>query len=110
MSTVHIETLNQIEGFHRWPDAPEECGYLTAKHRHIFLIRCEFEVAHLDRDIELVMQQHRIAALIKDAFGFPAEFGACSCEQIALYILDRFDRCVKCSVLEDGMGGAVVRK
>lgn len=105
-----------VEGFHRWPDAPSNLEYLRSRHRHIFQIRMEFEVSHGDREIEINLRQSEVkrfllakyaAADLNDGVEGACEFGAMSCEQIAEKLLDRFGA-ASCQVLEDGYGGAKI--
>lgn len=105
-----VITLNQIEGFHAWPAAPETVNYLRDRHRHMFTIECEFAVSHDDRDIEIITQQHAVENLIRDRHGIPALFGSMSCEAIAREIVQFFPECTACTVREDGMGGARVER
>lgn len=103
-----------VEGFHRWPDAPMEVSYLRDRHRHIFQIRIEFEVSHGDREIEINLQQSQVKRYLLGRYS-PADFyrgmegacdfGAMSCEQIAEELLENFGA-ASCQVLEDGYGGA----
>jgi len=106
---ISVVTQNSVEGFHRWPGAPGRCGFLADRHRHVFVIRCEFPVTDADREIEIFTRQQEIQRLVAERFGTPAEFGAMSCEHIALRLMERFPGCAKCEVLEDGAGGAAVR-
>ena len=107
---ISVVTCNNLEGFHRWPGAPERCGFLAARHRHVFVIVCEFPVTDADREIEIFTRQQEVQRLVAEQYGAPAEFGAMSCEHIALWVMERFPGCEKCTVLEDGAGGAVVRR
>lgn len=101
-----VLTHNSIEGFHYYPNAPKFCHYLSQKHRHIFVIRCEFEISHNDREIEINFQQQEIEKFLKERFGSPCEFNGMSCEHIAELLLNNFEKMYKCSVLEDNYGGA----
>lgn len=101
-----VLTYNAIEGFHRYPNAPEFCAYLSARHRHIFVIRCEFEVFHNEREIEINEQQHVIEKMLTKRFGSPCEFGDMSCETIAELIMKEYKSCTKAEVKEDDYGGA----
>lgn len=101
-----VITYNAIEGFHRYPDAPGFCDFLGKRHRHVFVIRCRFEVTHNEREIEIIEQQRKIDNAIGIRFGKPAEFGDLSCESIAEFLIDSFDNIVEVEVLEDGYGGA----
>ena len=107
-----VITYNEIEGYHRWPYAPQpsSIAYLASKHRHVFVIECEFHVTHDDRDIEIIRQQHIIEEFIRDRHGIPAEFHDMSCEAIAKEIMQYFPECESCIVREDGYGGARVRR
>ena len=109
---MQVITHNQIIGFHCWPSAPDEYSYLKDIHRHVFVIRCRFDVEHSDRDIEINDMQDRIEYEIKRHFGSyeakGVDFGVCSCEDIAMFCINTFG-CCECEVLEDGFGGAYVR-
>jgi hypothetical protein len=113
---ILVRTHNEIEGFHYWENAPNHLDFLRHNHRHIFVVKCLFPVTHGDRDIEIFMQQHSIEKFLigsHRAGEFPArglQFGGMSCEMIAAEILNSFDQCLECEVLEDGRGGAVVRR
>ena len=64
-------------------------------------------------EIELNDKQWIIEKVIKHDFGYKrgtgVNFGGMSCEQIAEYCINAFN-CSACEVLEDGFGGAYVRK
>ena len=108
-----VITYNQIEGMHCWKAAPSKFCYLRNEHRHIFHIRCWFAVTDPDREIEINDQQSEIESAIYKQFGknkgTGAYFGGMSCEDIAKWCIERFG-CISCEVLEDGYGGAYVRK
>lgn len=104
-----VITKNLIEGYHRWKDAPEAVNFLRHWHRHVFHVRCWFEVSHDDREIEIIMKQWEIENFLKEKFGAVCEFGDMSCEAIARMIMQEFGA-AQVEVLEDGDGGALVRK
>ena len=106
---IQIITHNQVEGYHRWKDAPEAVTFLRFRHRHVFHIRCWFDVSHEDREIEIIMKQWEIEKFLKDRYGAVCEFGEMSCEAIARVIMEEFD-VAQIEVLEDGYGGAHVRR
>lgn len=106
----YVDTYNVVEGFHYYPGAPEFCAYLSARHRHLFVIRCKFEVTHNDREIEINDAQHQIAAKLHEYYGTPCEFCSLSCESIAQFLLNNFESMVECQVLEDGYGGATLTR
>lgn len=99
-----------VEGFHRWPDAPDNLDYLRDRHRHIFQIRMEFEVSHGDREIEINERQQEIREWLTAKYtpdNRACEFGNLSCEHIAEELLITFGA-ASCQVLEDGYGGAKI--
>ena len=108
---MYIVTYNEIVGMHEWKNAPEKYKYLSNRHRHVFKIRCWFEVFHADREIEINEMQYQIESHIKREFqsndGCGIDFGEMSCEMICKYIINHFG-CAFCEVLEDGFGGAFV--
>lgn len=104
---TRVITHNLIEGYHRWKDAPAPVSFLRQWHRHVFHVRCWFEVSHDDREIEIIMKQWEIENFLKEKYGNPCWFGEMSCESIAREIVDRFGA-VQVEVLEDGFGGANV--
>lgn len=107
---ILVITNNRIEGIHYWKEAIPPVEYLKYPHRHIFWIRCKFAVDYDDRDVEIIMTQNEIEEHINTKYGRPADFGSLSCEMIAKEILNNFDKCVSCEVLEDGYGGAEVNR
>lgn len=106
---ILVLTKNNVEGYHKYEDAPESVAFLKDKHRHIFEITCQFEVSHEDRQIEIIMQQWEIEKYLCEKYGSPCEFGSMSCESIARELLEHFNA-YEVKVLEDGAGGAIVRK
>jgi len=100
-----IITHNEVVGFHRYSKAPSWCSYLKNRHRHIFVIECQFLVSHNEREIEINKQQELIRIALQKKFGTPCEFGEMSCESIAEWLLQEF-KCKNVKVLEDYYGGA----
>lgn len=105
-----VLTINLIEGYHCFPDAPEYLGYLRNKHRHVFHVECEFSVSHNDRDIEIISMQHQIDNYFKSTYGDPAEFGTLSCEEIASRLMQYYPKLCAVTVREDGWGGGRVTR
>ena len=96
-------------GFHCWPDAPTEVGFLRHTHRHLFKVRLWLEVTSSDRELEFFILQKKLKAFIKHALFDPNA----SCEMMAETILEYFSnrwgkRACKVEVFEDGENGAVV--
>ena len=105
-----VITYNAIEGFHHYPNPPVFCEYLSARHRHIFVIRCQFEVSHNEREIEINKKQHEIQSFLCEKFGNPCEFGSMSCETIAELLLNNYKNMQFVQVLEDSYGGAALTR
>lgn len=103
----YIVTHNEIVGFHRYANAPAWCSYLKDRHRHVFVVKCEIEVSHNDRELEFNNVQEKIDAFFRLAYGTPCEFGDMSCEDIAEVLINKFGA-YKVEVLEDGYGGATL--
>jgi len=96
-----------VEGFHRWPNAPDKHDYLRERHRHLFVIEAVKPVTSLDREVEIIEFGREIRHFITRNSGAPAEFGPLSCEQIAAMLVHTF-QLSRCSVMEDGENGAEV--
>lgn len=61
-SFIFITT--SFEGFHSYPDAPEEVAFLRNLHRHMFHVKVTLEVFHNDREVEFIMLKRHIDDLI----------------------------------------------
>lgn len=107
---AYVDTFNQIEGFHRYPNHPYFCEYLCKRHRHMFVIRCKFSVDDLNREIEINQQQQIIETRLKEKFGSPCEFEHMSCEMIADWLMKEFPSISQVQVLEDGYGGSTLTR
>lgn len=109
----YVVTYNEIIGTHNYKEAIGLLEYLSYKHRHVFKIRCWFKVEDPNREIEFNIKQYEIEQLLKKNFkeeeGMGLDFGGMSCEMIASYLIAKMG-CEMCEVLEDGFGGALVRK
>lgn len=111
MRTTIIVQL-QVEWFHCWKDCPIlEVDFLKDRHRHIFHIRCEKEVSHADRDIEIILFKRKIQTYLHNTyfFAWALEFESRSCEMIAQELVEQFDLDM-CEVLEDWENGGRVYK
>lgn len=108
-----VITSIKVEGFHNYPGAPQVCAFLRNSHRHIFHIRCWFDVQDSNREIEFITMANKIASMLNTDFGTPCQFGMMACEHIAEYIINNAKKNAlpipsKVEVLEDGDGGAIV--
>lgn len=106
---TEVITSNVLEGFHYWPNAPEAVSFLRDNHRHLFHIRCAFGVSDLDREVEIILMQREVEKFLCGKYGCPCQFESMSCEMIGAEILTTMNA-VWVEVLEDGQGGAIVRK
>ena len=106
-----------LEGYHKWPKAPEQYKRLESEHGHIFHFEVEIPVEHFDRFIE-ILEARRI--LRKDLLGSygtggmreePCNFGGKSCEHLAKFLADTVSNVWKVDalrvvVMEDEFVGA----
>jgi hypothetical protein len=103
-----IFITTQFEGLHCYPKAPEEVSYLRNMHRHIFKVKCTIAVQHNDREIEFILFKTKINEFLNKKYNVHAD----SCEdialEIALYLINMYDRWVEVEVSEDGENGAIV--
>ena len=96
-----------FEGFHCWPDAPDEVSFLRARHRHIFHVEVKVQVIHGDRDVEFILLKREVDLFIEKTLkGNTANW---SCERWALEILEEFGA-EEVTVSEDGENGAIVTR
>ena len=101
---TRIWVKTQFIGWHHWPHAPGPVEYLRHSHRHLFKVRCTWDVGHSDRDLEFHTMQRRVEDFI--AVWKDAETAcAWSCEQWAEAIGSAVGAVV-CEVSEDGECGA----
>jgi hypothetical protein len=100
----------EIEGFHNYPDAPEEVYFLSHTHRHSFTITAGYLVTDLNREKEIFTMRNEVINYLNDSFGIPCQFGEMSCEMIASEILEFSlnDSMIWCEVWEEKTGGARV--
>jgi len=105
--TNYIWITTQFEGFHRYPDAPDEVAFLRDLHRHIFHIKVYIEVFHNERDIEFILFKKLIENEVKINSN---HFNHMSCEMIAddlsMFIKLKYpSRKLKIEVSEDKENG-----
>lgn len=97
-----------IEGFHKYENAPEQVAFLRDLHRHTFKVKCGIKVNHNERDKELFMVRDEITEYINQVYGSPANFDNMSVESIAQEILEfaQEDGMMWVEVWEEDTGGA----
>jgi len=98
-----------FEGFHRYPDAPENVAFLRALHRHMFAVTVWIEQFHESRDVEYITFQRWLRAELP-AVPFPEH---ASCEDMAYAIAERISdrlpgRKLRVEVAEDDENGALI--
>lgn len=116
-SPAMISVRFQVEGWHRWPDAPPNRAYLRDLHRHIFWAEASMPVEHDDRDVEFHDLRDEALGLLDEqgergVTMAGLNFGHRSCEMLARHIAEtlatRYGRAVRVSVSEDGECGSTV--
>jgi hypothetical protein len=111
--TTNIIVKLQYEALHNWPGVVEMLPndpwirMLKDKHRHIFHITLEKQVAHSDRDVEIILFKQSVLKHLEITFGRPGDLGAMSCEMLAERLLKKYE-CYSVEVLEDNENGAKV--
>lgn len=98
-----------VEGLHRWEGANGSVTFLKCFHRHLFHIKMYFPVSDDDREIEILSKRWEAKRYLEGKYGEPCMFGGKSCEMIARELMEQYV-CNAVEVLEDGEGGAIVRK
>lgn len=109
MKTEVIIQFN-VEGFHNYPNAPEQVNFLSHNHRHTFKIKAGYQVNDLNREKEIFICRDEIKDYLIESFGSPCQFNKMSCEMIASEILQfaNEDGMTWCEVWEEQTGGARV--
>lgn len=133
--TRYIVVTTQFDGLHNWPEGHPT--YLQSPHRHTFTVRAEIEVAHNDRELEIITVKSVIDSFVRGCWPSSRDFNlfileSTSCEEVATrivkYLAVRYqlptvepiviqhfgvkeyhaNRSIVVEVLEDGMLGAKV--
>ena len=104
--TNYIWVTTQFEGFHKYPNAPEEVSFLRNEHRHIFHVKVWIEVLHNDRDIEFILFKRFINSIITQN-----QLDYKSCEMISDEIYNKIieqypNRKIKIEISEDQENGS----
>lgn len=103
----------RFEGFHCWPDAPDQVAHLRSSHRHEFHVRAHVEVFHGDREVEFQLLKIELQELVAK---WPKNLGARSCEMMAEHLISYIrsqyckaqERRIEVEVNEDGENGSVL--
>lgn len=105
--TNYIWITTRFEGFHKYPNAPDEVKFLRNEHRHIFKLKIWIEVFHDERDIEFILFKRFVNNYVTDN----AKLNNLSCEMISDILYKNIsntysDRKIKIEVSEDGENGS----
>jgi hypothetical protein len=108
MKKSFIVVTTKREGFHFYPDAPDEVDFLRHIHRHLFTVTASIEVFS-SRELEFFMVQRTIANFVSVVLSESA-----SCEEYADRILEWArstygNRDITVEVSEDGENSARVQ-
>jgi hypothetical protein len=111
MKSIVITQL-EIEGFHHYPNAPQQVEFLSFNHRHSFRVISGYQVSDLNREKEIFLCRDEVREYLHESYGYPCEFNAMSCEMIAKEILDFSleDGMIWCEVWEEHTGGARIER
>lgn len=105
-SNSFIFITTSFEGFHSYPEAPEEVSFLKDRHRHMFHVKIWIEVFHDNRDIEFILFKRYIDVLLMSS-----DLNDKSCEMICDHLAREIkamypNREIKIEVSEDNENGA----
>lgn len=111
-----ITVTNQVEGIHRYENAPVEVEFLRNDHRHMFYIKSKIQVFNEDRELEFIMVKHLINKYLMNRTDhqYCYHLGNNSCEMIAndIYKLlqDNYgsERYISVEVSEDNENSAII--
>lgn len=107
---IYINT--QFEGFHCWPEAPDEVLFLRNLHRHIFKVKVVVRVHHLARQVEFFILKREIDRFLQNGLMMQLENDpSMSCETMAERIYKNFMQyysLAQVEVSEDGENGAII--
>lgn len=112
LKQTFIEINTQFEFVHKWENAPNEVSFLKYPHRHDFLVTCQIEVFHNDRELEFFMVLHKLEQFISTNLKLMPETTSCEqfCEKIGQFLIDTYgDREITVKVSEDGKSAAIVK-
>lgn len=106
MKHSYIWITFDFEGFHYWPDAPDDVAFLRHEHRHLFCVKIYISVDSNDREIEFFQFQRFCKGLVKEN-----KLNYKSCEMIAEFFYEEISKsypnrvCI-IEVSEDNENGA----
>ena len=96
-----------IPGFHRWPEAPDECDYLRSLHHHFFKYKVELSVPHGRRAVEVHWLRNLCVSLAEGETVVVTKSCEQLAERLAVQLLQNFPHSkVAVEVWEDQYVGA----
>lgn len=110
---TYILIKTSFEGYHNWPDAPQEVEFLRFPHRHLFHVEAKIPVFHDDRYLEFFMVKRVIDNFIKEKYPTRV-LKQKSCEMLAREVIEALTkeygikRDMSVSVFEDNENGSVI--
>lgn len=106
----YIVVRTQREGFHRWPNAPKQVGFLKNLHRHIFKIEVQIPVTHNDRELEYFIVQRKLNEFLTKVMHKLDESASCEliAESLGELLIQEYELPLTVTVSEDGENGSVV--
>jgi len=116
---ITITVRTQFNGLHNWPQCPhEQVRFLRHPHRHVFYVTATLNIPHLNRQVEFIIFQQKLDAIIKQSYPFwegHYELNNRSCEMVAaelfrtLTVMYSYD-VAKVTVSEDGIFDGTIEK
>lgn len=106
-----IQVTFQKAGFHAYPKAPEDVGYLANRHRHLFKFKIKIEVGGLNREIEFHQCLNWLESLYSEGH---IELHNKSCEMLGEELLHKIkvkygeEREIEIEVSEDGECSGII--
>ena len=110
---MYVVVRFQFEGFHHFPEAPNEVDFLRKPHRHIFHCEVKLPVTHNDRELEFIMVKQHLQRFVAKKYNF--DLGKCSCEMICEDLLAEITqkyglrKDITISAFEDAENGGVLQ-
>jgi len=112
-SKFYIVVRFQFEGFHHYPNAPNEVDFLRKPHRHVFHCEIKLPVAHNDRELEFIMVKQHLQKFAASKYFFDMKTKSCEmiCEDLLEEITNKYGlrKDITISVFEDAENGAELK-
>lgn len=115
-----VQVKTRFTALHQWIDAPEECKFLCHPHRHEFHVSVMLDVAHNERDIEIVGLKNVIDHWLWSEYERPSQVSGYShsdscetmAEKLGVWLMKKHPKSntVSVQILEDGENGAVIQQ